>query len=122
MDRKMEEDRATHIKKLIEARDAVERQIDVLTNGDPQFGENRNIQMDDVLRRLRDTLRELERRIRVLRHRTQRPRREASCSQPPPPAWLREQVLLVRLVCSYLTSASFNDVNAPPAAEEVSSR
>ena len=56
----MEEDRATHIKQLIEARRAVERQIDVLTNCDPRFGENRNVQMDDVLRRLRDTLRKLE--------------------------------------------------------------
>lgn len=56
----MEEDRATHIKELIEARDAVERQIDVLMNGDPHFGENRKVQMADVLRRLRDTLRELE--------------------------------------------------------------
>jgi hypothetical protein len=56
----MEDDRAAHIKELIKARDAVERQIDVLTNGDPHFGQSRKIQMDDVLRRLRDTLRELE--------------------------------------------------------------
>jgi hypothetical protein len=56
----MEEDRAAHIKELIKARDAVERQIDVLTNGDPRFGQNRKLQMDDVLRRLRDTLRELD--------------------------------------------------------------
>jgi hypothetical protein len=56
----MEEDRAAHIKELIKARDAVERQIDVLANGDPRFGQNRELQMDDVLRRLRDTLRELD--------------------------------------------------------------
>jgi hypothetical protein len=56
----MEEDRAAHIKELIKARDVVERQIDVLANGDPRFGQNRELQMDDVLRRLRDTLRELD--------------------------------------------------------------
>ncbi len=56
----MEDDRATHIKELIRARDAVERQIDVLTNGDPHFGQNRKVQMADVLRRLQETLRELE--------------------------------------------------------------
>jgi hypothetical protein len=56
----MEEDRAAHIKELIKARDAVERQIDVLANGDPRFGQNRELQMDDVLKRLRDTLRELD--------------------------------------------------------------
>lgn len=56
----MEEDKATHIKELTEARDAVERQIDLLTNGRPYYAMDRNIQIADVLKRLRDTLRELE--------------------------------------------------------------
>lgn len=56
----MEEDKATHIKELTKARDTVERQIDILTNGRPYYGFNRGAQIADVMKRLQDTLRELE--------------------------------------------------------------
>ena len=56
----MEEDRAAHIQELTEARDAVARQIDVLTSGRPYYSMDRKVQIADVLKRLRDTLRELE--------------------------------------------------------------
>lgn len=56
----MDEDRASHIKELVEARDAVARQIDILMTGRPYYGMDRKAQIADVLKRLRNTLRELE--------------------------------------------------------------
>ncbi len=56
----MQKVRAEHIKELTEARAAVERQIDILTSGRPYYGINRQVQIADVLKRLRATLRELE--------------------------------------------------------------
>jgi hypothetical protein len=60
MERTMETARARHIKELTEARAAVERQIDILTSGRPYYGINRQVQIADVLERLRATLGELE--------------------------------------------------------------
>jgi hypothetical protein len=60
MERTMETARARHIKELTDARAAVERQIDILTSGRPYYGINRQVQIADVLERLRATLAELE--------------------------------------------------------------
>lgn len=56
----MDEERARHIKELTEARDAVERQIDLLMSNRPYYGIGRKAQIADVIKRLNDTLRELE--------------------------------------------------------------
>jgi hypothetical protein len=56
----MEAARARHIKELTDARAAVERQIDILASGRPYYGINRQVQIADVLERLRATLDELE--------------------------------------------------------------
>jgi hypothetical protein len=61
----MDEHTAVHIKELTKARNAVERQIDILTNCRPEYGINRKAQITDVLNRLHDTLRELEECIRA---------------------------------------------------------
>jgi hypothetical protein len=56
----LEDTRQAHIRELIEARNAVERQINILIGGRPYYGFNRQLQIADVLKRLRDTLAELE--------------------------------------------------------------
>jgi hypothetical protein len=56
----MEEGIAAHLHELIEARDAVQWQIDMLAGGRPYYGTNRQLQIADVIKRLRSTLRDLE--------------------------------------------------------------
>jgi hypothetical protein len=56
----LEDTRQAHIRELIEARNAVERQINILVGGRPYYGFKRQRQIADVLKRLRDTLAELE--------------------------------------------------------------
>jgi hypothetical protein len=56
----MEEDRAAHIKELTEARNAVERQIEILVSGSPPEATNRQLQIGDLIKQLRNTLSELE--------------------------------------------------------------
>jgi hypothetical protein len=56
----VDESRAAHIEELTEARDTVARHIDILLTGRPYGGANRQIQVGDLIRQLRDTLSQLE--------------------------------------------------------------
>ena len=56
----MDGDRAAHIKDLTEARNAVERQIEILLTGSPHKATNRDLQIGDLIKQLRNTLKELE--------------------------------------------------------------
>ncbi len=56
----MDNDSATYLKELIEARNAVEHQIELLAGGSPPQATNRELQIGDLVNRLRNTLRELD--------------------------------------------------------------
>lgn len=56
----MDEDKATRIKDLTGARNAVERQIEMLVSGAPPQATNRQLQVGELIEQLRNTLSELE--------------------------------------------------------------
>lgn len=56
----MDDDSATHLKELIEARNAVEHQIELLMGGSPPQATNRELQIGELVNQLRNTLSELD--------------------------------------------------------------
>jgi hypothetical protein len=59
-DKETKQERRARLKELTEARDKVERQIDLLLIGNPLcVGRNRDVQVGGLIEELSDTLREL---------------------------------------------------------------
>ena len=64
----MTDNRATLINQLTEVRVRLARQIDILLSRTPDYSSNRDAQIDDLMKQLRATLREVEECIAAVWH------------------------------------------------------
>jgi hypothetical protein len=64
----MRDSRAALINQLTEVRVRLARQIDILLSRKPDYSTNREVQIDDLVKQLRATLREVEECIAAVWH------------------------------------------------------
>ena len=64
----MRDSRAALINQLTEVRVRLARQIDILLSRRPDYSTNREVQIDDLMKQLRTTLREVEECIAAVWH------------------------------------------------------